>query len=180
MRDRLGRHQMVMLYLPQFVVAAAGGMIGGLSGFIANSMQRRRDSLHLRKNVAGALIGEISALTHQIRERYILTTKSSEALLGTSGHSPHHRARTGRDYMPVFHGLGGNIGILPSPLPRDLVLWYSTLVLCLDGERDLHELAVNHDPDVSASVADLTEAQRLDFSHLLDSSVPLLKGLSRL
>jgi len=171
---------MGVLYLSQLMAAAAGGVLGGFSGFVANSWHRRQESLRLRKNVACALVGEISALTSQICERYSLSPEPEESLPTLSGLRPHHRIRAGHVYMPVFHGLGGNIGILPAPFPRDLVLWYSTLGLCLEGEQNLRELSTNQNANLSETLAVLTETQRLDFRKLVESAEPLLEGLSRL
>lgn len=176
----IGRFRVGVLYLSQLMAAAAGGVLGGFSGFVANSWHRRQESLRLRKNVACALVGEISALTLQIRERYSLSPEGDEGSPASDGLRPNHRIRAGHVYMPVFYGLGGNIGILPAPYPRDLVLWYSTLGLCLEGEQHLRELSTNQNPSSAETMAVLTEAQRLDFRKLVESAAPLLEGLAKL
>jgi hypothetical protein len=45
---------------------------------------------------------------------------------------PYHGFRGEREYMPVFRALGQNLGVLPRPLPRVLVFWYTTLTICLE------------------------------------------------
>jgi hypothetical protein len=80
--------------------------------------------------------------------------------------------------MPVFRGLGGNVGVLPSPLPRGLVTWYTRLAVSLERTRELHELALNRHPELSAYAAEIVELQEAELTELVRSAKPLLDRLS--
>jgi hypothetical protein len=113
-----------MIDLPwtQICGAIAGGRVGGFSRFVANNFQERQQSRRARRNVACALVGEIDALRQHIEENYLAKLRAKlESVAPNNRPYPYHVFRGERDYMPVFRSLGSNIGVLPSPLPRDLV-----------------------------------------------------------
>jgi hypothetical protein len=124
-----------MMDLPwtQISGAIAGGLVGGFSGFIANNIQERQQFWRTRRNVACALLGEIEGLGAHIEEHYLAKLRADLQHLAPNNRTfPYHAFRGERDYMPVFRALGSNIGLLPSPLPRDLVRWYTRLAVCLE------------------------------------------------
>ena len=165
---------MIDLAWSQISGAVAGGLVGGFSGFIANQLQQRQDSFRIRRNVACALIGEIGALSQFIEQRM----RAAAQRPGDKESNPYHHGRGERDYMPVFRGLGGSIGVLPTPLPRDLVVWYTRFAACLERTRELHELSLNRHPELSACAAQLVELQQVELTELVGSAGPLLNRLS--
>ena len=54
--------------------AVAGRLVGGFSGFFANSFQERQQFRRTRRNVACALVGEIDALRQHIENNYLAKT----------------------------------------------------------------------------------------------------------
>jgi hypothetical protein len=139
-----------MIDLPwtQLSGAVAGGLVGGFSGFVANSFQERQQFRRARQNVACALVGEIDALRQHIEENYLAKLRADLQSLGPNKRQyPYYAFRGERDYMPVFHSLGSNVGALPTPLPRDLVRRYTRLAVSLERAHVLHELALQPNPE---------------------------------
>ena len=78
------------------------------------------------------------------------------------------------------HPLGSNIGAPPSPLPRDLVRWYTRLAVCLERAHVLHELALQPNPERMTYMADVAELQHAGFTELIELARPLIGRLSAL
>ena len=155
----------------------AGGVVGGFSGFVANLLQQRQESARARRSVACALHGEIGALAQFVEENARARMQLAERHPSENGTYPYRHVRGERDYMPVFRGLGGAIGILPSPLPRDLVTWYTRLAACLERTRELHELALDCRPELSAYAAEIVDLQQSELIELVRGATPLLARL---
>jgi hypothetical protein len=167
---------MIDLAWLQISGAVAGGVVGVFSSFVANHLQQRQELLHVRRSVASALIGEIEALA-QFIEQTCLTRMRVAVLHATDKGAYPYRHISGH-CMPVFRGLGGNVGVLPSPLPRGLVTWYTRLAVSLERTRELHELALNRHPELSAYAAEIVELQEAELTELVRSAKPLLDRLS--
>jgi hypothetical protein len=82
--------------------------------------------------------------------------------------------------MPVFRSLGVHVGMLPNPLPRDLVTWYTQLAVCLERARELHELAIGRNPDLIGYAIELAEIQQASLTDLVRLVPALLERLSDL
>jgi len=95
-------------------------------------------------------------------------------------HAPTHHFRGERDYSPIFHSLGHQVGVLPEPLPKDLVGWYMGLAICLESVRELHTLAIDDRPETLARALSIAEFQHRRFHDLVAASAPLIARLSRL
>jgi hypothetical protein len=161
--------------------AVAGGLVGGFAGFVANIFQERHQFHRTRKNVACALLGEIDALRLHIEENYLAKLRADLRAVTPNNRSyPYHAFRGERDYMPVFRSLGSNIGVLASPLPRDLVRWYTRLAVCLERAHVLHELTVQPNPEHMSYAAEVAELQHAAFSELVELASPLVDRLSTL
>ena len=159
--------------------AISGGLVGGFFGFIANTLHRHFQFVATRKNVSSALIGEIEALKQRLEEKYLLTLRVELQMLREQRQYPIHHFRGEKDYAPVFHSLGHNIGYLRSPLPRDLVDWYTRLAICQEGANELHELTIGRNPDLLDYAAEVTEKQLDGFTELVALAEPLIAQLSR-
>ncbi|WP_044559942.1 hypothetical protein [Azospirillum sp. B4] len=160
--------------------AVAGGVVGGFSGFIANTFHDHRMRRRAKRNIACALIGEIGALSQHIEENYLSMLRADLASCGEAPAIVHHAFRGDRDYMPVFRALGSTVGYLPTPLPRDLVYWYTSLAAGLERARALHELSGQRDPDAVAFAVRLAKLQDAAFIDLLARSRALLAQLDRI
>jgi hypothetical protein len=160
--------------------AIAGGLVGGFSGFIANNFQERRKNRNEMRSVACALVGEISALYEHIEKSYLPRLSENYQGLDRSDIYPYYHFRGERDYMPVFRSLGSHVGILPSPLPRDLVSWYTHLAVCLERARDLHELAQGGNADRVGWAVGLAQIQHAGLSDLVRLGPPLVERLEQL
>ena len=160
--------------------AIAGGLVGSFSGFIANSIHEHRVSLRLRRNIACALIGELQTLSRYIEDNYlVLLRRSLEAAADTQGPS-HYYFRGDRDYMPVYRALGGTVGFLPTPLPRDLISWYTGLTTALERARALHDLSGRSDAQSVNYLHDLTRIQETALKDLIANAQPLIARLEKL
>ena len=168
---------MIDLVWSQLSGAVAGGVVGGLSGFAANFPQQRQETSRARRRVACALHGEIGALAQFIEENARARMQLAEGHPPENGTYPYRHVRGERDYMPVFRGLGGGIGVLPSPLPHDLVTWYTRLAACLERTRELHELALNRRPELSAYASEIVELQQSELAELVCCAKPRLERL---
>ena len=82
--------------------------------------------------------------------------------------------------MLVYRSLGKEVGLLPSPLPRDLVSWFTALAVCLERERELHQLALQRNPDWLDYAVDAAAAKRDASNELLELARPLHDRLSSL
>jgi hypothetical protein len=96
------------------------------------------------------------------------------------GTYPYHVFRGERDYMPIFHSLGQSIGVLPSPLPRDLASWYTDFTVCLERAHELHELTHKGEVEWLQHANRLAAAQRSDFAELLGRAPALIDRLENL
>ena len=164
---------------PQISGAIAGGLFGGFSGFVANSLQERTERRRTQRNVACALIGEIEGLGRHIENRLTTLGSDLQAMEQQRGYSYHH-FRGERDYMLVYRSLGQSVGFLPSPLPRDLVSWYIGLAVCLEREHELHELALQRNPEWLDYAVEVAVLQHDSFNQLVKLATPLLDRLARL
>ena len=164
----------------QIAGAMAGGLVGSFSGFIANSFHEHRVRHRIRQNLACAVIGEISALTEQIEQAYIALLRADVEAGAAAGRYPHFHFRGDRDYMSVFRGIGGDVGHLPTPLPRDLVSWYTKFATMLERARALNDLAARGDPTELDHAIDLARMQQSSLDELVAAAKPLLEQLARL
>jgi hypothetical protein len=169
---------MIDLAWLQITGAVAGGVVGGFSLFVANHLQQRQKLLHVRRSVASALIGEIGALAQFVEQNFLARMHVAVQYPADKGAYPYRHIRGERDDMTLFRGLGGSVGALPSPLPRDLVTWYTRLAVSLERARELHELALNRHPEFSAYAAEIVELQQAELTDLVNSAKPLLDRLS--
>ncbi|GGC85882.1 hypothetical protein [Undibacterium terreum] len=168
------------IQLAQISGAIAGGLIGGLSGFVANNFQRYLQTRRLRRNVACALLGEIEALRCKIRDDYLGRLEIEIAALQTERRFASNHFRGEKDYAIVFRSLGQHIGLLSAPLPRDLVAWYIGLAVCQERAREFHDSTMRLDPDQIDHAIDLLQLQHSGFSELVNKAAPLLEQLARL
>ncbi len=171
-----------MIEIPwlQLSGAITGGLVGSFSGFIANSFHERRVRLRVRRNIACALIGEIGALSDYIDKNYLALLRASIEEVGDREEHPAHFFRGDRDYMPVFRSIGATVGYLPTPLPRDIVTWYTTLAAALERAHGLHELAVQRDPLLAGHALRMVRMQQQALIDLTDNAKPLLERLEAL
>ena len=165
--------------LNQLFGAITGGMIGGFSGFVASTIHAHRQLRRLRRNVASALIGEIGGLSAYIAQSHIMRHMNEMEGEVSQDHS-YHYFRGERDYTPVFRSLGVNVGHLPSPLPRELVDWYTRLAVCLENARELHEVALERDPERVQYALHVRQIQENGFRDLVTQAPALLERLSSL
>jgi hypothetical protein len=164
---------------PQISGAIAGGLFGGFSGFVASSLQERAERGRRQRNVACALIGEIEGLCRHIDNRLGTLRGDLQAMEAQRDYTYHH-FRGERDYMLVYRSLGKNVGLLPNPLPRDLVSWYIGLAVCLERENELHQLALQRNPEWLDYALEVAVLQSAAFTELLKHAAPLVDRLSRL
>ena len=160
--------------------AIAGGAVGGFCGFVANIFQERRVRRRSRRNIACALIGELSALSEHIEANYLTMLRSDLELKSDQRMFPYHQFRGERDYMPIFRSLGSNVGYLPTPLPRDLVSWYTSLAAGLERAHALHELAMRGGQEALVYAIDLAKLQQAAFTELVATAKSLLARLDDL
>lgn len=165
--------------LAQVTGAIAGGLIGGFAGFISNNIHRWLQIRQTRRNVACALIGEIGALQQRIARDYLPRLREAVDVLREADHFPVHQFRAEREYTPVFRSLGHYIGFLPTPLPRDLVAWYTSLAIYLERAHELHELVQTRDRAFIPYALEVAEYQYKGFTELVENSTPLIDQLSR-
>jgi hypothetical protein len=160
--------------------AIAGGLAGGLAGFVAYLIRLRMERHSQRRNVSAALAAEIEALCDHVEQHYV---KRLEFMLSQDLRPepyPYHGFRGEREYMPVFRVLGQNLGVLPRPLPRELIFWYTTLTICLERGRDLYEIAKSQSPESSEYAVAMAQVQREEIGQLLASSRGLIETLEEL
>jgi hypothetical protein len=160
--------------------AVVGGLAGGLAGFAANLIRLRMERRHQRRNVAAALAAEIEALCDHVTERYVKRLEAMGDLVRHQDFYPYHGFRGEREYMPVFHVLGQNLGVLPRPLPRELIFWYTTLTICLERARDLYELAKSQTAQSVPYAVMMAQVQREEIAGLLAAAPELVEKLERL
>jgi len=156
--------------------AVAGGLVGGFSGFVANNVHARRETRRAKRNVASALVGEIGAIAHLIETHYLAVPHQDQHETDQSEIRRRH-FRGERDYMPIFRALGSHVGVLPAPLPRDLVAWYTALAMCLERARELHELRLGRDPESFEYAMELVRLEEASLAELVEFARPLIERL---
>jgi hypothetical protein len=172
---------MFLTDLPWFQMsgAIAGGLVGSFTGFIANGIHEHRVRLRGRRNIACALIGELQTLTKYIEDNYlVLLRRSLES--ADSQIASHHYFRGDRDYMPVYRAIGATVGFLPTPLPRDLISWYTGLTTALERAHALHDLSGRTDAQSVAYLLNLTRVQEAALGELIANAHPLIARLEKL
>ena len=155
--------------------AVAGGLVGGFSGFVANNVHARRETRRARRNVASALTGEIGAIAHLIKTYFAAPHPDGAGADEAELRRRHFRGE--RDYMPIFRALGSHVGVLPTPLPRDLVAWYTELAMCLERARELHDLRVQRDPESFGYAMELVRVHEAGLAQLIELAPPLIERL---
>ncbi len=160
--------------------AIAGGLVGSFSGFIANGINEHRTRMRIRRNIACALIGEMQTLAHYIEANYLVLLKRSLETAEDSAAPSHYYFRGDRDYMPVYRALGGTVGFLPTPLPRDLIHWYTGLTTALERAHALHDLSGRTDRQSIDYLHSLTRIQEAALGDLIADAKPLIVRLERL
>jgi hypothetical protein len=164
----------VLLKTPwsQLSGAVAGGLFGAFSGFLVNVLQRRAMAREQAKSIGFALAGEIGALSELIRDRYLAMLESGEIGL--------HGYRGEREFAQVYRSLGASIGLLPAPLPCDLVKWYTAHTICLERARELHDLALSEQQGWKELASEIVAEQKEDIRELLQGGPDLMKRLTSL
>ncbi len=160
--------------------AITGGLVGSFSGFVANSFHEHRVRVRARRNIACALVGEVGALSEYIESNYLALLRASVEAVGDREEHPAHFFRGDRDYMPVFRSIGAAVGYLPTPLPRDIVTWYTTLAAALERAHALHELAAQRDPRLVGHALHIARMQQQSLTDLIQNARPLLERLEAL
>jgi hypothetical protein len=72
------------------------------------------------------------------------------------------------------------LGILPRPLPRELIFWHMTMTICLERARDLYELAKSPTSEASQNALIMAQLQRSEVARLLVAAAPLIQKLEML
>jgi hypothetical protein len=160
--------------------AVAGGLVGGLAGFAANLLRLRVEQSIQRRNVAAALAAEMEALCDHVNEQYVKQLKILGGANPQQEAYPYHGFRGEREYMPVFRVLGQNLGVLPRPLPRELIFWYTTLTICLERAHDLYELAKSQVSESQLHAMAMARVQGEEIERLLEAAPALMQSLERL
>jgi hypothetical protein len=163
----------------QIMGALAGGLIGGFSGFIANTFQGRLQTRRTRKNVASALIGEIDALQRRIQGAYLTQLRREIETMRVDKRFPRSHFSGDRDYASIYKSMGPHIGLLSGALPRDLVAWYIGLAVCQERAHELRELITAGSRDLLDYAVDVAELQFNGFSELVELAGPLIYRLGR-
>jgi hypothetical protein len=166
---------------PQISGAIAGGVVGGFSGFVANSIGDWRQQSRMRHNVAGALIGEMEGLCEHINQSLLGALATDIAAAGNISDMPVYRLFRGeRDYIPIYRSVGVHFGLLPSPMPRDLVNWYTGISIGLERARELHDLVGRRDPNCTEVATQLWASLQQSFADLMARADDLIEKLSKL
>jgi hypothetical protein len=125
-------------YLPlvQTLIGGVLTFLGGLLGsFLIQKQQRRAE----QKSLASAFYGEIKALVGIIEKRqYIQGIKTSIHHLKSGRKSP-FQVRVTRKYFNVYEKNLDKIGILPNPLPEEIVDLYTVMTAILEDLDTINE-----------------------------------------
>ena len=112
-------------YLPLMAVIV-GGILALAGGFISNFYFEWRRDRRLRKNLALAFQGEITAIQEMVRKReYIEGLKKTIREIENSGLPFRFSFRARRKYFSVYEAHVGSIGILSPPLSNLVARFYT-------------------------------------------------------
>jgi hypothetical protein len=154
--------------------------VGGLAAFAANLLRLRMERRFQRRNVAAALAAELEAICDHMTDEYVKRLELMDTAILHHDLYPYYGFRGEKEYMPIFRVLGQSLGLLPRPLPRELIFWYTTMTVCLERARDLYELAKNQTSEASRTAFAMTQLQRKEIARLLEAAPPLIKRLEQL
>lgn len=129
-----------------FALVMVGGVLTTLGGFAAQWYSGRRE----RKSIARAFAGEIGAIAHIVDRRgYIAAIETRIKRAQETGQAQTFRIFIRRNYFQVFESNNAKLGLLPSGLAQDVVMFYT---LCKSIIED-----VDLDGPTHASGADSVE-----------------------
>jgi len=112
-------------YLP-LIGVILGGILAILGGFLSNFWLECYRDRRLRKNLALAFQGEITAIQEMVRKReYIEGLKKTIREIENSGLPFRFSFRARRKYFSVYEAHVGSIGILSPPLPNLVARFYT-------------------------------------------------------
>jgi len=112
-------------YLP-LIGVLVGGIIAIIGGFISNLWFEWRRDRRLRKSLALAFQGEITALLEiATKRRYIDGLKDMLQYIENSGEPTIYHFRARREYFSVYKANVGKIGMLRPPLPNLVDRFYT-------------------------------------------------------
>jgi len=129
-------------YLPLMAVIV-GGILAIAGGFFSNLWFEWRRDRRLRKNLALAFQGEITAIQEMVRKReYIEGLKNTIRKIENSGQPIPFSFRAQRKYFSVYEAHVGSIGLLSPPLSNLVARFYTQANGILEdvellGEKDL-------------------------------------------
>ena len=112
-----------------------GGVLAIVGGFASQWGSMHLERVRQRKQVAGALAGEIEAVCALVdRRKYVEVLNTCEQLsrAGTTVHIP---PLVTLDFLAVFNAAPSAIGALPPMLARDTALFYTHVKAMLEDVR---------------------------------------------
>jgi hypothetical protein len=155
---------------------ASIGIARRLSPPAANLLRLRMERRFQRRNVAAALAAELEAICDRMTDEYVKRLELMDTATLHHDLYPYYGFRGEKEYMAVFRVLGQSLGLLPRPLPRELIFWYTIMTVCLERARDLYELAENQTSEASRTAFAMTQLQRIDPSPSRQSTWALPGG----
>ncbi len=132
-----------MSWFVPLISTSVGGVLAIAGGFLANYSQARNE----RKNVAGALAGEISALLEIIRKRqYLEAIDKYINAMETDQRARNFRLAARHSYFTVFEANADKLGVLPNCCASEVAKFYVIV-------KSLMEDATNPNMTADASIA---------------------------
>ncbi len=115
-----------------------GGILTFLGGIVGNQLLQRRQRKNDRENLSATFAGEIGAILWVIKRRnYIQEIEAALERMESSGERVKFTRPILRDYLLVYKQNVGKLGVLDSPLPNEIVTFYTHITALLDDNEEL-------------------------------------------
>lgn len=161
-------------YLP-ILQTLVGGFLTFLGGFLGNFLIQQQQRRSERKNLASAFYGEIKALVRIVeRRRYVQGIKDRIKVLEKGGETK-FKVRVEQKYFNVYDKNLDKIGILPEPLPEEIVDLYTVMTSILEDLATLNESSI-YEGDPEIIIKHLVELQSL-FEYMIESGYKICKKI---
>lgn len=161
-------------YLPLFQTLI-GGLLTFLGGLLGNFLIQHQQRKAEKRSLASAFYGEIQALIRIVERRQYIQEIIDSIDTIESGEKVLYGIRITRKYFNVYEKNLDKIGILPNPLPEEIVDLYTVMTAILEDLDQINETGF-YNQEAEIVILYLKELQSL-FEYAVESGQRVCKKI---